>query len=105
MWHKCHAIVHAAVDWNDLRYLSAIARGGTLFCSRVDPRASKERGGEPTTVSRRSAEAESALNARLFARGPDGLSLTASDLSERGAAQAALVEDRDCKPQRKKGRA
>lgn len=53
-------------DWNDLRYLLAIARTGTLTS------AARELGVEHTTVGRRLAALESALGTRLFTRGPDG---------------------------------
>jgi DNA-binding transcriptional LysR family regulator len=57
-------------DWNDLRYLLAIARAGTLAA------AARELDIEHTTVGRRLAALESALGARLFTRGPDGFTPT-----------------------------
>ena len=58
------------MDWNDLRYFLAITRAGTLV------RAGKELGVEHTTVARRLTALETALGCKLFARGPDGLTLT-----------------------------
>lgn len=58
------------MDWNDLRYFLAIARAGSLAA------AARELGVEHTTVSRRLAALEGDLDAKLFARGPSGLSLT-----------------------------
>lgn len=58
------------MDWNDLRYFHAIARAGSLAG------AARELGVEHTTVSRRLGALEAALEARLFTRGPAGLTLT-----------------------------
>ena len=60
------------MDWNDLRYFLAVSRTGTLVG------AARELGVEHTTVSRRLAALERALDTRLFIRGPEGLSLTAA---------------------------
>jgi DNA-binding transcriptional LysR family regulator len=60
------------MDWNDLRYFVAVAEAGTLVG------AGRALGVEHTTVARRITALETALNARLFARGPDGLALTAA---------------------------
>jgi DNA-binding transcriptional LysR family regulator len=59
-----------ALDWNDLRYLLAIARTGTLAG------AARALGVEHTTVGRRLSALESALETRLFTRGPEGFALT-----------------------------
>ncbi len=59
-----------ALDWNDLRYLLAVARHGTLAG------AARALGVEHTTVGRRLSALESALETKLFVRGPDGFSLT-----------------------------
>jgi DNA-binding transcriptional LysR family regulator len=59
-----------SVDWNDLRYFLAVARSGSLAG------AARDLGVEHTTVSRRLGALESDLGARLFARGPAGLTLT-----------------------------
>ena len=57
-------------DWNDLRYLLAIARAGTLAG------AARELGVEHTTVGRRLTALETALGARLFVRSQDGFTPT-----------------------------
>ena len=54
------------LDWNDLRYLLAVARGGTLAG------AAKALGVDDSTVSRRVARLEARLEARLFERAGDG---------------------------------
>ncbi|HTQ03622.1 MAG TPA: LysR family transcriptional regulator [Polyangiaceae bacterium] len=59
-----------ALDWNDLRYLLAIARHGTLAG------AARALGVEHTTVGRRLGSLETALEAKLFTRSPDGFALT-----------------------------
>lgn len=58
------------LDWNDLRYFLAIARGGTLA------RAARLLRINATTVSRRLAALEDEVQARLFDRTPDGYVLT-----------------------------
>jgi DNA-binding transcriptional LysR family regulator len=68
--HGPRANLHAVFDWNDLRYLLAISRAGTLAG------AARELGVEHTTVGRRLTALEQALGARLFTRGPDGLVAT-----------------------------
>jgi DNA-binding transcriptional LysR family regulator len=80
-------------DWNDLRYLLAIARAGTLTG------AARDLGVEHTTVGRRLAALESALGARLFTRGPDGFALTHAGheilpLAEEIAARIESIERR-----------
>jgi DNA-binding transcriptional LysR family regulator len=59
-------------DWNDLRYFVAIRRAGTLAG------AGRLLGVDQTTVGRRLAALEEALDARLFDRTPDGMALTAA---------------------------
>lgn len=54
------------LDWNDLRYLLAVARGGTLAG------AAKALGVDDSTVSRRVARLEARIEARLFERAGDG---------------------------------
>jgi DNA-binding transcriptional LysR family regulator len=51
-----------AMDWNDLRYLLALAQGGTLSAAARRLRV------DQTTVARRLAAAEAALGTRLFER-------------------------------------
>lgn len=57
-------------DWNDLRYFLAIARTGTLA------RAASELDINATTVGRRLAALEEAVQTRLFDRTPEGYALT-----------------------------
>lgn len=66
------------VDWNDLRYLLAVARAGTLAG------AARRLAVDQTTVARRLAAAEAALGARLFDRAEGRLHPTE-------AGRAALV--------------
>ena len=54
------------LDWNDLRFVLAVARGGTLAG------AAKALGVDDSTVSRRVARLEASLGARLFERAGDG---------------------------------
>ena len=68
--HRCRAIVHAVLDWNDLRYFLAIARAGTLAGAARDLKV------EHTTVGRRLSALEQSLGTRLFTRGPDGFAPT-----------------------------
>jgi len=81
------------IDWNDLRYFLAIARGGTLA------RASRLLGINATTVGRRLAALEEQVQARLFDRTPDGYALTPSgrDLLPRAERMEseAIALDRD----------
>ncbi len=66
------AIIATPLDWNDLRYLLAVHRRGSVA------RAAKELGVTKATASRRLAALEEALGARLFERHPSGLVLTAA---------------------------
>ena len=74
------------LDWNDLRYVIAVQRTGSL--------AGAARGLEvdKATVSRRIAALEAALGVRLFDRKPDGFSVTPH--GERVLAASAEVDDR-----------
>ena len=60
------------MDWNDLRYLLAVHRRGSLAA------AAKELGVTKATMSRRLAALEEATHARLLERRPNGLALTAA---------------------------
>lgn len=82
MAHSPCARLHTGLDWNDLRYFLAVSRTGTLV------KAARELGVEHTTVSRRLAALERALDTRLFIRGPDGLTLTAAGADVLPAAEA-----------------
>ena len=81
------------MDWNDFRYFLAICRAGTLAG------AARELGVEHTTVGRRLNALETALGARLFIRGPEGLVATAAardmlPLAEEMAARVQAIERR-----------
>ncbi|MFO0609984.1 MAG: LysR family transcriptional regulator [Polyangiales bacterium] len=60
------------LDWNDLRFLLAVARARTLTAAARALRVSQP------TVSRRLAALEHAFGARLFLRGAEGYALTAA---------------------------
>ncbi|MEQ1502812.1 MAG: LysR family transcriptional regulator [Myxococcota bacterium] len=60
------------MDWDDLRYLLAIHREGTLTDAAAALAVTR------TTVGRRLKAAEDRLGARLFERSPDGLVATAA---------------------------
>jgi DNA-binding transcriptional LysR family regulator len=71
--------------WDDLRYLLAVSRGGTLAA------AARLLGVDDTTVARRLAALQEAIGARLYQRGKDGsLRLTAA--GERAALHAERIE-------------
>ena len=72
------------MDWNDLRYVLAIARAGTLAA------AARRLGVNQTTVARRLSAAEAALGARLFERIDGALHPTSS--GQAAIARAADVE-------------
>jgi DNA-binding transcriptional LysR family regulator len=69
------------VDWNDLRYLLAVHRGGSLAGAARELKVTK------ATCSRRLAALEKALGVRLFERKPDGLALTPAGLEAMSAAE------------------
>lgn len=72
------------LDWNDLRYFLAVAKGGSTLAAGRELRVSQ------TTVARRVAALEEALGVRLFDKRQAGYALTPAgeDLVER----AELVE-------------
>jgi molybdate transport repressor ModE-like protein len=72
------------LDWNDLRYLLAMHRHGSLA------RAAKAVGVTKATMSRRLTGLEEALGTRLFDRKPGGATLTAA-----GREVVATAEDID----------
>ena len=72
------------MDWNDLRYVLAVSRAGTLAAAARRLRVNQ------TTVARRLAAAERVLGARLFER-IDG-SLRPTRAGEAAIGQAARVE-------------
>jgi len=65
-------MMQAMPDWTDLRSFLEVARAGTLAA------AARKLGVDSTTVGRRLSALEHELGAKLFARTPDGLSLTAA---------------------------
>jgi DNA-binding transcriptional LysR family regulator len=73
-------------DWNDLRYFLELARQG-----RLAP-AAKRLEVDHSTVGRRIAELEKALEAKLFERTPGGFSLT--EAGQRLLAHAEAMEAR-----------
>ena len=88
------------LDWNDLRYFLAVARGGSTLAAGKALRVSQ------TTVARRVAALEEALGLKLFDRKQAGYALTpaGADLVERarqveeaagGFSDAAKAQSRD----------
>ncbi|MCP5372138.1 MAG: LysR family transcriptional regulator [Hyphomicrobiales bacterium] len=73
------------MNWNDVRYILAVARTGTLSA------AARETGVNQTTVARRVEAAERELGVRLFDR-RDGR-LRATTLGESAIARARRVEE------------
>jgi DNA-binding transcriptional LysR family regulator len=69
------------LDWDDLRYLLAVARAGRVST------AAKRLGVDHSTVIRRIGVLEEALGARLVDRGPTGY-----DLTDRGVTLVAAAE-------------
>jgi DNA-binding transcriptional LysR family regulator len=76
------------MDWDDLRYLLALQRGGSLAA------ASKSLGVDQTTVGRRLTALEKLLGSRLFERQATGHRLTPAGLRacELGAAMESAAE-------------
>ncbi len=71
-------------DWDDLRFLLAVAREGSLGG------AARALGVDPTTVSRRLSSLEESVGARLVTRTPEGVRLTPE--GEIAAASAEQME-------------
>ena len=69
------------MDWDDLRYLLAVHRRGSLAA------AAKELAVTKATASRRLAALELSLGARLVERKPSGMELTTAGLAALEAAQ------------------
>lgn len=74
------------MDWDHLRYIHALARGGTLA------RAGELLGVHQTTVLRRLDNMEKELGVSLFNRTRDGLFLTASGEEAYNAAERVLPD-------------
>ena len=83
----------AVIDWDDVRYFLATARGGSV-------RAAAERlGVNHSTVLRRIAQLERRLGAQVFEKLPSGYSLTSAgeevvELAEQMEASSHLLETR-----------
>lgn len=74
------------MDWNDLRYVLALARHGSVRA------AGQSLGVSHSTVARRLDQLEADLGARLFDRGPDGYVLNATGRRALPAAERAERE-------------
>jgi len=70
------------LDWNDLKYLLALERRGSLAA------ACKDLGVTKATMSRRLAALEQAIGSQLFERKPSGIALTPS-----GRAAVAVAHE------------
>jgi len=70
------------LDWNDLRYFLAVARGGSTLAACKELRVSQ------TTVARRIAALEEAVGLTLFEKRPAGYALTPSGEELLGHAEA-----------------
>lgn len=84
---------NAPVDWDDLRYVLAVSRSGTLS------RAAESLSASHTTVGRRVRAIEEALGVRLFDATPDGFVATAAgrdltDVAERMEAEVHALQGR-----------
>jgi DNA-binding transcriptional LysR family regulator len=73
------------LDWDDLRYVLAVRRGGSLNAAARALEVDK------ATVSRRISSAEDALGVRLFDRKPEGYSVTPH--GERVLAAVGQIEE------------
>jgi DNA-binding transcriptional LysR family regulator len=69
------------LDWNDLRYLLALHRGGSLAAAAKSLSVTK------ATISRRLSALEEAVGTPLFERKPNGLQLTAAALEAVATAE------------------
>jgi DNA-binding transcriptional LysR family regulator len=83
----------AQVDWDDLRYVLALARERTLS------RAAERLGTSHTTMGRRLRAIEQTLGVRLFDATPDGYALTPAgqdlvEVAERTEAEVLALEAR-----------
>jgi DNA-binding transcriptional LysR family regulator len=74
------------LDWNDLRYVLAVRRTGSLSAAARGLEVDK------ATVSRRIAALEHALGVRLFDRKPDGYEITPH--GERVLSAGSEIDDR-----------
>jgi DNA-binding transcriptional LysR family regulator len=83
--HDRRAIVHTAMNWDDLRFVAALSRAGSLA------KTAAALGVDHTTVGRRIEAAERALGLRLFTRAASGYVLTRE--GEQLIAPLRQVED------------
>src|SRR5260370_10170959 len=94
LW-KAHRVVPECtmIDWDDVRYLLAVARGGSV-------RAAAERlGVNHSTVLRRIAQLEERLGVQMFEKLPSGYRLTAAgeevlEFADQMEASSHLLETR-----------
>src|ERR1700737_2984648 len=94
LWKAHHAVQDCTmIDWDDVRYFLAVARGGSV-------RAAAERlGVNHSTVMRRIAQLEERLGARMFEKLPSGYRLTAAgeevlEFADQMEASSHLLETR-----------
>jgi DNA-binding transcriptional LysR family regulator len=73
------------LDWNDLRYVLALARAGSYAA------AAQRLAVDPTTIARRLRSVEAALEVRLFERGADG-QMRPTQAGEVAAKRAEAME-------------
>jgi DNA-binding transcriptional LysR family regulator len=90
------------VNWDDLRFVLAVGRAGTLAAAARDLKV------DATTVGRRLIAVEEALGTRLFERTADGLTPTetgettlarAAEMEEQALALARQVSGKDARPE------
>ena len=79
---------HTAVDWEDVRFFTALARHGTLAATARTLKVTH------ATVARRLASFETALGRPLFTRGANGFALNAAGAA--ALAEAAQMEMAAC---------
>ncbi|UIJ46535.1 LysR family transcriptional regulator [Sphingomonas cannabina] len=89
----CMAQECTMIDWDDVRYFLAVARGGSVRA------AAARLGVNHSTVLRRVAQLEGQLEARMFEKLPSGYRLTAAgeevlDLANQMEASSHLLETR-----------
>jgi len=82
---QAHPAQMHALDWNDLRYVLALAREGSYAA------AGRRLGIDPTTVARRLRTIETVLGARLFERGAEG-QMSPNQAGELVTKRAEIIE-------------
>src|SRR5690606_22081922 len=94
LWNAHRALRDCTmIDWDDVRYFLAVARGGSVRA------AAKRLGVNHTTVLRRVAQLEERLGAHMFEKLPSGYRLTAAgeevlELAVQMEASSHLLETR-----------